>query len=241
MVEILTDDQKEYVSKNYGNIKAPQIAEYLGVSINSVYNYAKKIKLSKQLNPKFDITPRLEQIILGGILGDGSFKKNGSNYYYRECHAIPEADYLRWKYHEFGNMTTGKLYDIPARGENQNPQIGMQTVNTPSLRPYAMMDSMTAIAKLDELGILIWLLDDGWIRRNSKVCSYGVSAASFSDEEIFAIIEKLAEHGLSAHTVGKKNDLSLTSVNNSRIKEIAYKYLPKEMDIVVKKINDLHG
>ena len=103
------------------------------------------------------------------------------------------------------------------------------------------MDIDEVIDKLDELGIIIWLLDDGWIRKNSKVHSYGVSTAGFTDEQINRIIQKLDEFGLSAHIIGTKKELSLCSVNNARIKEIAYKFFPKDMDIIKKKINDLHG
>ena len=238
----LTDEQKTYVENNYGKGKtAVQIAKELNVPLNSIYRFAQKKKLSKKLNPVFEITNFQEQIILGGILGDGSFKKNGSNYYYRECHAIPEAEYLEWKFNALKNLTTSKLYNIPKRKESQNDQIGFQTVNTPSLNPYVHMDIDEVIDKLDELGIIIWLLDDGWIRKNSKVHSYGVSTADFTDEQINRIIQKLDEFGLSAHIIGTKKELSLCSVNNARIKEIAYKFFPKDMDIIKKKINDLHG
>ena len=72
----LTDEQKTYVENNYGKGKtAVQIAKELNVPLNSIYRFAQKKKLSKKLNPVFEITNFQEQIILGGILGDGSFKK----------------------------------------------------------------------------------------------------------------------------------------------------------------------
>lgn len=238
---MLTEQQKEAVRKLYGTMTAKEIAQQLDVSINSVYNFAKKEKLTKPLNPEFEIAERQEQILLGGILGDGSFKKNGTNYYYRESHAVPEADYLKWKYKELKNMSTGKLYDIPARRETQNPQIGMQTVNTPSLTPYAKMTRMEAINKIDELGLIVWMLDDGWCRHNCKSGCYGISAAAFSAEEIDAILEKMKTFGLNGHVIDSKQDISLTTENNKTIKEIAYRYFPKTMDIMKKKINPLVG
>lgn len=238
---MLTDQQKEYVRKQYGKMSAKEIALNLDVSINAIYHFAQAEKLTKPLNPMFEITDRQKQILLGGILGDGSFKKNGSNYYYRECHALPEAEYLTWKYHELENMSTKRLYDIPARKETQNDQIGMQTVNTPSLTPYAKMTRMKAINELDELGLIVWMLDDGWCRHNCKSCCFGISAAAFSAKEIDAILLKLQEFGLEGHTIGRKQDISLTSKNNKTIKEIAYRYFPKNMDIIKKKINPLIG
>ena len=235
----LTQEQLNFIKDNYGKLKAREIATLLDVSTNDIYKYWKKSGVSKQLNPTFYITERQRQILLGGIIGDGSFKKNGSNYYYRECHAIPEAEYLMWKFNELRNMTTGKIYNIPRRGINQNPQVSFQTVNSPTFNPYALMSIDDVIENIDELGILIWLLDDGWIRKNSNVCSYGVSAASFNASQTNKMINKLKEFGLNAHVIGRKNDLSLCSQNNKRIKELTYQYLPNTMDIVIKKINDL--
>ena len=135
----LTQEQLNFIKDNYGKLKAREIATLLNVSINDIYKYWKKSGVSKQLNPTFDITERQRQILLGGIIGDGSFKKNGSNYYYRECHATPEAEYLMWKFNELRNMTTGKIYNIPRRGINQNLQVSFQTVNSPTFNPYALM------------------------------------------------------------------------------------------------------
>lgn len=238
---MLTEKQQEYVKKNYGEKPATVIAKDLNVSIYSVYNYARRTKISKHLNPSFDITDRQEQIILGGILGDGSFKKNGSNYYYRECHATPEQGYMQWKFNELYDLTTKRMYDIPNRGVNQHAQIGIQTVNTPSLTRYAEMSIDEVIEEISELGLMVWFLDDGWIRKNSKVCSYGVSAASFNDEQVEMLLRKAESFGLYGHVVGSKKELSFVSGNNSRLKELMYRYFPMDLDIIRKKINDLQG
>lgn len=240
---MLTEEQKIFVKEHYGCIKATKIAEELNVSIHSVYNFAKKENLSRSLSPVFDITMEQNQILLGGLLGDGSFKKNGSNYYYRECHAIPEKDYLIWKFNKLGNMTTGKIYDIPARVATQNPQVGLQTKNSPSINKYANMTRKEAIKHLGELGLMIWILDDGWIRHHSKKCDICVCAASFNNEELQEMLNKMEEIGLlKCHVTGTRSpDISIPSLNNNLIKRIAYKYFSKDMDIIKKKINDLKG
>lgn len=237
MVKSLTLEQQQILKDNYGKIKAKELAAMFNVSINTIYHAAKHLKLTQKLNPVFELTPEQHQIILGGILGDGNLKKNGKNHYYRECHAIGEEDYLRWKADQLGDITTGKIFDIPGRG--YSPQVGFQTKNSSTFTEYAEMNRMDVIEKIDELGFVIWLLDDGWIRKNCKSRSMGIARGTLTDEEAEGLIIKASELGLSMHCVGSKQDFSLNSENNKRIKELVYKYFDSSMDIIQKKINDL--
>ena len=237
MVKSLTVDQQEILKEQYGKVKARELAKMFNVTINTIYNAAKNLKLTQKLNPKFKLTDEQHQIILGGILGDGNLKKNGRNYYYRECHAIEEKEYLTWKFEQLKNVTTDKIYDIPGRG--YSPQVGFQTKNSETFSKYAAMDKIDVIKNLNELGFIIWALDDGWYRSNSKIGCYGISRGLLTEEEAHALIEKAADLGLEMHCIGSSGDFSLTSVNNFRLKEIAYKYFDKSMDIIKKKINKL--
>ena len=242
---MLTEQQKNDIRKMSGKYTYRAIADKIGSSIYFVPKLVHEEKLPVNARHhqarSYDITERQEQILLGGILGDGSFKKNGKNYYYRECHATPEAEYLKWKFEEFGEITTGRIHDIPRRVATQNAQVGFQTRNSPSILPYVLMPRIEVIHKLKDLGLIVWMLDDGWCRHNCKKCCFGVSAAAFSQDEIGAILDKMNEYGLDGHTIGKKQDISLPSKNNKAIKEIAYRYFPKTMDIIKKKINPLIG
>lgn len=237
MVKSLTLEQQQTLKDNYGKIKAKEFAEMFGVSINTIYHAAKNLGLTQALNPVFELSKEQHQIILGGILGDGSLKKNGNNHYYRECHAIGEQDYLMWKFEKLKNVTTGKIFDIPGRGFS--PQVGFQTRNSSTFSNYACMNRIDVIKSIDDLGFIIWALDDGWFRNNSNVGCYGISRGTFSDEEAEELINKANSLGLTMHCIGSSQDFSLVSSNNARLKEIAYKYFDKSMDIIEKKINKL--
>lgn len=237
MIKSLTLAQQQILKDNYGKIKAKEIADMLGVSINTIYHAARSLKITQKLNPVFELTEEQNQIILGGILGDGNLKKNGSNYYYRECHAIGEKEYLTWKYSMLGNVTTGKIFDIPGRG--YSPQVGFQTRNSSTFTECAKKTLLEVIDELDELGFMVWALDDGWYRSNSKVGCYGISRGNLNESEATALISKAAELGLSMHCIGIAGDFSLVSSNNARLKEMAYKYFDESMDIIEKKINKL--
>lgn len=192
-------------------------------------------------NPEFTLTPKQHQIILGGIIGDGNLKKNGNNYYYRECHAIPEREYLEWKFNELGEVTTGHLQEIPARVPTQNPQVGFQTKCSPTFIKYAKLTKSEVISQMNELGVLIWMLDDGWLSKNCKNNLICIAKGTLTEEESNLMIDKLYECGLYASIQKSRGDFRLYYANNRRIKDLTYTYLPRTMDIVEKKINGLIG
>ena len=223
----------------YGKIKAEEIAKYLDINIHKVYRIARDLNVVSHLNPQFELTEEQRQIILGGILGDGSFKKNGSNYYYRETHAIGEKDYMLWKFRKLYNLTTKRTYDIPARN-GANPQLAIQTVNSPVWQQYVEMPRYEVINALTELGYAIWMLDDGWICRKAKACNISVAGGTLTDEELMLLIDKGKELGLDGHIVGiKEKAITFLRHNNARVREIMYSFFPETLDIVIKKINDL--
>lgn len=240
MNEKLEDDLILLIVYNlYGKMKAQDIANILGINIHKVYKVASRLNLTSHLNPQLELTKEQHQIILGGILGDGSFKKNGHNYYYRETHAVGEKDYMLWKFNKLYNLTTKKTYDIPARN-GANPQLAIQTVNSPVWQQYVEMPRYEVINALTELGYAIWMLDDGWICRKAKACNISVAGGTLTDEELILLIAKGKELGLDGHIIGiKEKAITFLRHNNARVKEIMYSFFPKTLDIMIKKINDL--
>lgn len=236
----LTTEQESYFKSHYGKCRAKEISQKLNLPLSKVYKISRELGLNKKLNPTFEITDVQNQIILGGILGDGSFKKNGSNYYYRECHAIGEKDYLHWKFTKMYNLTTGKVYSLPSRN-GHSPQLGFQTVNSPSFHPYVQMTKSEVINNLTELGYLIWILDDGWCsHRNQRSSNICVSSGTLTVEELNLLLKKGLELKLDGSIIGcKEKAISFRKHNNHRIKEIALQFLSPFMDIMIKKINGL--
>lgn len=236
----LTTDQEEYFKDHYGKCRSKEIAKKLNLPLWKVYKIGTELGLNKKLNPILEINEIQNQIILGGILGDGSFKKNGSNYYYRECHAIGEKNYLYWKFEQMYNLTTKKIHKLPSR-YGHSSQVEFQTINSPSFLPYIQMSKKEVINNLTELGYLIWMLDDGWRAHHNQKYSYiCVASGTLTDEELQLILVKGLEFGLSGKVIGKKEKfISFGKCNNYRIKEIALKFFSPFMDIMVKKINRL--
>ena len=80
---MLTEQQKNDIRKMSGKYTYRAIADKIGSSIYFVQKlvHEEKLPVSARHHQarSYDITERQEQILLGGILGDGSFKKNGKN------------------------------------------------------------------------------------------------------------------------------------------------------------------
>lgn len=158
----------EYVKSHYGKERASDIANALDISINRVYNICRYLEL-KHINLQVLFTFDQDQLILAGILGDGSIKKNGKNSYYRETHAIKEAEYVKWKYEILKDMCSQKgLYITDKRDD----QIGFHTITSKSFNYYKNLDKKDVISQLTELGLLVYLLDDGWRTASSyRLCT----------------------------------------------------------------------
>lgn len=243
----MTNEQKQkvidYILENYKNKTAPEIANILNISVSTVYRIKTKFKLNNSLNPIFKLNKEQEQIILGGILGDGNIKPNGINCYYRECHSVLEEDYLIWKYNKLYDITTQKIYDIPARTENQNPQKSFQTKNSSIFNYYKSLTLDEVIEKIDELGLIIFFLDDGWIsKKNYKgnliSCNFGLATGILNEKQTELIINKFKEKmNISWHLTGhKEKEFHLNSEDNEKFVNIVLKYFDLNMDIIKKKI-----
>ena len=205
-----------------------------------MYNTAKKHGLGNSLNPIFNIKDVQHQILVSGKIGDGNFKKNGINYYYRETHSIKEKEYLLWKYNQMKNITTKKTYHHPKRNENQNDQISFQTRNSPTFEKYAKMSNKEAIDEMDELGFILLVLDDGWCRRYTNSFGYAISVAGITHKEQMQLLDKIQNvFKINCKMLGleKENNgyIAINSKEAPKILHMILKYFPKDMDIIKNK------
>ena len=91
----MTEEQiVEILKEKYGKVSAKIIAKECEVTIRRIYDLAKKynIKTLKKRNKTVgELSELQKQILLSGIFGDGSYKKNGKvGFQYREQHASAE-------------------------------------------------------------------------------------------------------------------------------------------------------
>lgn len=227
------------ILKLYGTKKAKELSEIFNVTINQVYEVAKRFRITNVVNQTFAITGLEEQIILSGILGDGRLKKNGCfNYYYSECHALDEKEYCEWKYIELSNTLTK---DMNMYGKNLNNNHGdaieFCTKTTPSLIKYAEMNISDVILRLDQNGLVLYLLDDGCFCKHSKLGNFVISGGVLSHSQLEMLCDRFDYYGITdCHIIGnKKLSISIPSKNNKKIYNIAKNMLGKDIDIFKKK------
>lgn len=239
IIATLSQQQIQEIIPLYGQVSCVDIAKIYNVKKEIIYDLRRRLKLTNKQNPTFEISPLQHQILLGGKLGDGNFKPNGKyNYYYRENHAEDELEYLKWKMNVLDNMINNQgLYKIKKTGYNVQQAYGFSTKTSPSLIKYAEMSIEEVINEIDIYGLIIFMLDDGWFSNHSKIGNFCISGGVLKVEELSLICDKFAIYGIeNVHITGnKRKDLSLPSINNDKLFEIATSFIPKETDIIQKK------
>lgn len=238
--KLITNQQEQQVLNLQGQLKAKDIALKVGVTIHQVYEVFKRYKTTNKQNQTFELNTLQEQIILSGIIGDGRLKKNGkNNYYYSECHSLKESEYLEWKYKMLGELTANnKIYNKNFNNKHTKA-LEFTTKTTPTLVKYAEMTKEQVISKLNELGILLLILDDGWYSNNCKLGRISVGMKNKTDRHNFIQQCKLIL-GIEPYEVGiKRVDISISSVDCKVLLDVIKKYNMFDLDIVVKKFNVL--
>lgn len=152
------------------------------------------------MRPSFS-SCREEQVILGGLLGDGSLKihpgyKN-ARYSFRHC--VKQKEYFEWKMGELKRFSSEKCFwDQPGEKEALGgDMLRYQSLALKELTDYHLLThkgnkkvlSRKWLNRLGPLGLAIWWLDDGSIVGNGRkgvLCTDG-----FSLKEIETIVKYL--------------------------------------------------
>lgn len=200
----------------------------------------KRYNLTDKQNPIFELNDLQKQILLGGKLGDGNFKKNGlNNYYYRENHAEDEKEYLEWKMNMLGNniITKRGIYKIKKGGWNCQQSYGFSTKTSPTFTEYNNLSISETISKLDYRGLIMFMLDDGWFSNHSKEGNFCISGGMLTRENLEELCIQFKKYNINdVHIVGiKRLDVSIPKENNFKLYEMATNFIPNDIDIIKKK------
>ncbi|MBT4661502.1 MAG: hypothetical protein HOC18_06325 [Candidatus Marinimicrobia bacterium] len=123
-----------------------------------------------------DLDNTTYQVIIGSILGDGSIRgklDRYRNFQFYECHESKQNDYVDWKTNILKEQFLAKSWYKNRVGCGGNSGREMQTATHPiftllrdefypeRIHSRKQIIPTNRIEKLDELGLLIWYLDDG--------------------------------------------------------------------------------
>ena len=128
---------------------------------------------------KFQITPEIKQLLIGGILGDGCLSKNyhHKHYVYSEYHALPQKEYVIWKSKIFGVKFRKRIYwekRIKGIDKNYMGRMGIFEHYGFTLKSHPYLDYLhqklyknkkvidkEMVEQLNPLGLSVWYMDDG--------------------------------------------------------------------------------
>lgn len=163
------------------------------------------------MNKKFD--DRLNQIVIGTILGDGYLTKSGS---LQIDHSTIQKNYVDWKYKELGDFAGKPPTTIKRVHKKTNKESFSYRFYTKSkfkdLRLLFYPNGKKEVPKninellVSDIALAVWFRDDGGKSGNTP---YGlvISVAGFSKEEQFLLQTCLLNnYGLNV-TIWKNNQI----------------------------------
>ena len=181
-----------------------------------------------------------EQILISGKIGDGNYKKNGSNYYYRENHSKRELEYLTWKYNHLKELSTprGIIHEKP-KGFSKDGVYSFSTITNSIFNKYANMTIEECIKQLNDLGLILFLLDDGWVATGQYIRNWKffISGGSLNINQLELICKQFEIFDIyNCHIIGnKRKDISIPKENNKKLFQYVKKYIPTNINIIQKK------
>jgi hypothetical protein len=138
-----------------------------------------------------EITNQQKQVLLSGLLGDGCIKygKNPSyNCMYRE--------YMKYKRNLLGKLAHSEVIENNNAGYKKGSKIYNFTAHRNEYANYISTAPLKdTIKDLDELGLALWILDDGSLHRKNYFYNINTHSFSRNDEENI-LIPKLNEFGI---------------------------------------------
>lgn len=194
--------------------------------------------MNKKHNKTFNLNNIQKQIIYSGTLGDGNIRVSGYGAIYREKHSLKEKEYCLWKNENLKDLTKDKkIYQY------KEIYISFDTYNCKEILEIYLKDKKEIIKELDELGLILYLFDDGWVRHYKKHSSFVVESKKISLENMIELknkFEKIFETEVTLNTRKcKKTNKDIITLNVKKINkliDICKKFKLNELDIYKKKI-----
>lgn len=149
-------------------------------------------------------TKRERQILIGGMLGDGSIALRGRSVTpeYREGHSLKQEAYLRWKADELKRMNPRIIPRSTVVSGKRYYGWYMTTKVAPALHEFMAFYNdkrkivpQFAVNELGPLSLAVWAMDDGCLnlRGGSKSPTFDVSSEGFALNDQAKLVDRLYE------------------------------------------------
>ena len=186
--------------------------------------------------PDFRLTDDQQQVLLGGSLGDGSLRKQGTSTHgahFRVAHAPSQKEYLHWKH----AMLSPFAQDIGRVGNG----IGFSTITMPILgdlrRELYGADgqrqvNVTTLQRLDVRGLAVWYGDDGSL--DGYHARWGNGKANLNNKSLRGESRAAVQDYFESIGVGRPRDeiirFAFTSDQTMRFHRMIAPYLHPSVD-----------
>lgn len=219
-----------------------QMSEEAGCSFRVMQKWcSEKYKLNEfTFRKEKKLSQKQRELIMFGLLGDGHIDRRVNEPMYIESHAENQKDYIYWKYSilkdlcnheptyycERDKIFDGKVYKCQA-----SYRLNTRTID--DLVNIRNMNRIDIINSLNEFGISIHMLDDGY----RDISSWELCLAEYSQEEIDLYISICKERlGLNCHQETDKRYIRFDANSSRIIDKIILENIPNTLDIIQYKI-----
>ncbi len=167
----------------------------------------------------------LKQIVLGTLCGDGQLTKHPIGTAAIRVQNNEQPEYLKWKLKKlarlnFKQVNAKKPYFVSEyRHDLKKLRDKIYTTNYRS--PLKILN------ELDELGLAIWYMDDGYFKKTHKIGSISVKRITSLEGE--AIVENFTKRGFTCHYSKSQRALVFTVKGFAYFSQRIKKYVPEVM------------
>lgn len=196
-------------------------------------------------------TNEFRQLLISGMLGDGCLIKSGAMSF-----SCMHEEYMLLK-QQLARGVASAVTTVPNRGFKQDAVISKVAAGvTPFGKKLYGMSLADAVDQLDELGLALWIFDDGSLHKKSYFYNINTHSFSLEDQEniLIPLLNKfnifpkiMPERKKDGRVfnylyVGKFDGADVISDLLSKIplKCYSYKVWHKEYSRIFKEINNLH-
>lgn len=199
----------------------------------------------------------LKQLLIGSLLGDGSFcfhSKNSKNCYLSIAHCIKQIDYLNYKKLILDKYNLGTKISLSTKEDKRFKEPKyiecrhksrlhpiFTNIRTKYYDQYGHKRVYREFVKdIDELGLAIWYMDDGYVTKNS--CIFSSCSFTLEEQQILAdvLLEKfdlhfnLGKHDNSMYLQAKDFPKFVKLIEPHVIPSMQYKLIPYSKRVLYK-------
>lgn len=221
-----------------------EMADECGASLRVIQKWcSEKHRINKDTFKELKKLNKIQyELIMFGRLGDGHIDKRENEPMYIESHSEGERDYIFWKYSILKDLCNNE----PKRYESRYKSFGSEKkymcqpfyrLNTRTinhLKEIRNMKRIDIIKRLNEFGLSLHILDDGYRDKLWELC-----LAEYTDEEVELYLNICKEKfGIYGKREKDNRYVRFDAPSSRKIDEIILKNIPNDLDIIHKKIID---